>query len=38
VIADHDTERLEEILDSLHGIERMRTAGTEPVVVSKGLS
>ena len=37
VIADHGTRQLAEILDSLEVIERMRTAGREPVLVSKGL-
>ena len=36
VIADHHAEELESILDSQRVIERMREAGTEPVVVSKG--
>jgi hypothetical protein len=34
VIADHDAEELENILDTQRVIERMREAGTEPVVVS----
>jgi len=37
VIADHGTRQLAEILDSLNVIERMRAAGSKPVVVSKGL-
>ncbi len=38
VIADHGTRRLAEFLDSLEVIERMRAAGSEPVVVSKGFA
>ncbi len=34
VIADHDAEQLEMILDAQRVIERMREAGTESVVVS----
>ena len=34
VIADHDAEELEMILDAQRVIERMREAGTESVVVS----
>ncbi len=34
VIADHDAEELEKILDAQRVIERMREAGTESVVVS----
>ena len=34
VIADHDAQRLENILDAQRVIERMRKAGTEPVIVS----
>ncbi len=34
MIADHDMEQLEEILDSHHVIERMRQAGSEPVTIS----
>ncbi len=34
VIADHDPEELENILDAQRVIERMREAGTESVVVS----
>ncbi len=34
VIADHDAEELENILDAQRVIERMREAGTESVVVS----
>ncbi len=34
VVADHDAEELENILDTQRVIERMREAGTEPVVVS----
>jgi hypothetical protein len=34
VIADHDAEELENILDTQRVIERMREAGTESVVVS----
>jgi hypothetical protein len=34
VIADHDVEELENILDAQRVIERMREAGTESVVVS----
>jgi len=34
LIADHDTEELENILDAQRVIERMREAGTESVVVS----
>ncbi len=36
VIADHDAEELEKILDAQRVIERMREAGTESVVVSTG--
>ena len=36
VIAGHNAEELESILDAQRVIERMREAGTEPVVVSKG--
>ena len=34
VIADHDAEEIENILDAQRVIERMREAGTESVVVS----
>ncbi len=34
LIADHDTEQLEEILDSHRVIERMAEAGSEPVAIS----
>jgi hypothetical protein len=37
VIPDHGTRQLAEILDSLDVIERTRTAGSEAVLVSKGL-
>jgi hypothetical protein len=37
VIADYGTRQLAEFLDSLNVIERMRAAGSEPVIVSKGL-
>ncbi len=33
-IADHDAEKLEEILDSHRVIERMAEAGSEPVAIS----
>ncbi len=36
-IADHGMGQLTELLDSLNVIERMRTAGSEAVIVSKGL-
>ena len=34
LIADHDAEQLEEILDSQRVIDRMREARTEPVAIS----
>ncbi len=34
LIADHDAEQLEEILDSHRVIDRMREARTEPVTIS----
>ncbi len=34
LIADHDAEQLEEILDSHRVIERMAEAGSEPVAIS----
>jgi hypothetical protein len=34
VIADHDAEQLEDILDSQRVIERMKEAGTGPVTIS----
>ncbi len=34
MIADHDAEELENILDAQRVIERMREAGSEPVAIS----
>jgi hypothetical protein len=34
VIADHGAEQLEDILDAQRVIERMREAGTEPILIS----
>ncbi len=38
VIADHDAQELENILDAERVIERMKQAGSKPVVVSKALA
>jgi hypothetical protein len=38
VIADHGARQLAEFLDSLNVIERMRAAGSEPVILSKALA
>ncbi len=38
VIADQGTRQLADSLDSLNVIERMRAAGSELVIVSKGLA
>ena len=34
MIADHGAEQLEDILDAQRVIERMREAGTEPILIS----
>ncbi len=38
MIADYDAEELENILDAQRVIERMKEAGSKPVVVSKALA
>ncbi len=38
IIADHDAEELENILDAQRVIERMKEAGSKPVIVSKALA
>ena len=38
IIANHDAEELENLLDAQRVIERMKEAGSKPVVVSKALA